>query len=96
MVLGKRDRRVARSLGRKFPQPADLFGGQAGTLNFERCRIGLPEWFSSNIDTYCLSASGQAVAFGTDTGSMFASWDEGESWQEVTTGLAPVRCVLVR
>lgn len=64
-----------------------------GDAPFERCRGGLPEWFSSNIDTFCLAASGDLVAFGTSEGSVFVSSDEGRSWTVAADGLPPVRCV---
>src|SRR5207247_1570407 len=28
---------------------------------FERCRDGLPEWFSDNVDTFCVAADGATV-----------------------------------
>jgi hypothetical protein len=68
----------------------------AGDGGFERCGGGLPEWFTGNIDTYCLDAAKGTVAFGTDGGSVFVSADEGETWEEAARGLAPVRCMLVR
>ena len=61
---------------------------------FQRCRMGLPEWFSSNIDTYCLSADGELAVFGVATGSVFASQDSGETWQALADDLGAVRCVL--
>ena len=63
---------------------------------FERCRSGLPEWFSGNIDTYCLAASPQIVAFGTQGGSVFVSDDEGETWRAAAQDLGAVRCLLIR
>jgi photosystem II stability/assembly factor-like uncharacterized protein len=60
---------------------------------FERCQQGLPEWFSDNIDTACLAASGSWAAFGTSTGEVFLSADEGQSWRMLVEGLPPVRCV---
>ncbi len=47
---------------------------------FERCTDGLPQWFSSNIDTACLVASGPVALFGTEEGSVFLSEDRGETW----------------
>jgi hypothetical protein len=64
------------------------------TAPFERCREGLPEWFSDNIDTFCLAASGSWVTFGTAAGTVFLSADEGRHWKEVAKGLPPVRCVV--
>ena len=60
---------------------------------FDRCQMGLPEWFPSNIDTFCLAASESTAAFGTQEGSVFVSSDEGESWTTVAEGLPPVQCV---
>lgn len=60
---------------------------------FERCQQGLPEWFSDNIDTACLVASGSWAAVGTSAGEVFLSVDEGRSWRLLAEGLPPVRCV---
>ena len=62
---------------------------------FERCRKGLPEWFSANIDTACLAASGALVAFGTADGDVYVSFDQGRSWERAASGLPPVRCIVV-
>jgi len=66
-----------------------------GAAKFERCRRGLPEWFSGNIDTACLSAAGPVVAFGTEDGRVFRSLDCGTSWELLAKGLPAVRCVTV-
>lgn len=60
---------------------------------FERCRGGLPDWFSGNIDTFCLAASGQRAGFGTSDGHVFISTDQGRSWELAASNLAPVRCL---
>jgi photosystem II stability/assembly factor-like uncharacterized protein len=60
---------------------------------FERCRHGLPEWFSDNVDTGCLAASGHIVVIGTEDGSVFRSSDAGDHWETVAKGLAPIRAV---
>ncbi len=60
---------------------------------FERCRKGLPEWFGSNIDTGCLTASGVTAAFGTDEGLLFVSTDAGTSWERMAKDLPAIRCV---
>jgi phage terminase small subunit len=62
---------------------------------FERCRNGLPEWFGSNIDTGCLTASGVTVAFGTDEGFLFLSADAGTSWERMAKDLPAIQCVQV-
>ncbi|MEW6300037.1 MAG: sialidase family protein [Thermodesulfobacteriota bacterium] len=64
--------------------------------SFERCRRGLPEWFSENLDTACLAAAGSWAVCGTAAGEVFLSADEGQSWRMVAAGLPPVRCVMLR
>ncbi|HEX2031316.1 MAG TPA: hypothetical protein VHL78_07960, partial [Actinomycetota bacterium] len=61
---------------------------------FERCSDGLPEWFPANIDSHCLAASGDTVAFGTGDGRVFRSDDRGRIWEEAASGLPPVRAVV--
>jgi hypothetical protein len=80
-------------------------GGQSGLYRrplaagpdtpFERCQDGLPEWFDRNIDTACLDADGEQVAFGTAGGELYGSADAGATWDRVATGLPPVRCLLL-
>ena len=60
---------------------------------FQRCSLGLPQWFPENIDTHCLAASGPWVAFGTSDGRVFLSSDEGGAWTEAANDLPPARCV---
>lgn len=62
---------------------------------FERCREGLPEWFSNNIDTYCLHAAGGTAAFGTDEGDVYVSADDGATWRSAGRRVASVTCLLV-
>ena len=64
-----------------------------GSGAFERCAAGLPEWFSDNVDTGCIAASGATVAIGTEDGCVFLSTDAGLRWEPVAKGLAPVRAV---
>jgi hypothetical protein len=59
--------------------------------DFEPCREGLPASFDDNIDTHCVAAAGRVAALGTEDGQVFASPDEGRSWQRVAKGLPPVR-----
>jgi hypothetical protein len=66
----------------------------AARRRFERCRKGLPWSFSSNVDTACLSAAGDVVAFGVD-GSVFVSVNGGEHWDEEVRGLPHITCVQV-
>lgn len=60
---------------------------------FVRCGGELPEWFSDNINTGCLAASGETVAFGTEDGDLFLSDDSGSTFTRVAADLAPVRWV---
>ena len=60
---------------------------------FERCREGLPEWFDDNIDTGCLAAAGALAVFGTETGEVYSSHDQGVTWELVARNLPPVRAV---
>ena len=63
---------------------------------FERCRNGLPSWFTDNIDSGCLDAVGGTVAFGTTDGSVFLSADQGQVWKVLSQGLPPVTSVTFR
>jgi hypothetical protein len=67
--------------------------GGAGPL--ERCRTGLPEWFDGNIDSAWLDATPELAAFGTSDGRVFASTDEGSTWEEIAAALPSVGAVLV-
>ncbi len=64
-----------------------------GDTRFERCRAGLPEWFSDNVDTGCLAVDRSAVVLGTEDGGVFLSHDAAATWDAVAKGLAPVRAV---
>jgi len=61
--------------------------------SFVRCGGELPEWFSDNVDTGCLAASGETVAFGTENGELFLSDNSGETFTRVAGNLASVRWV---
>ena len=63
---------------------------------FEKCEAGLPDWFGQNIDTFCLAASGEAFAFGTHDGQVFASFDGGQTWALVAEDLPLVLCVALQ
>jgi hypothetical protein len=63
---------------------------------FERCRAGLPEWFDANIDSGCLAAVGDEVAFGTAAGQVWRSSDAGGRWELAVSGLPPVRALVMR
>ncbi len=84
---------VSASSGPSGQRAAVYRAALKGEKPFERCRTGLPEWFSSNIDTFCLVASGRTAAFGTSDGRLFVSADEGQSWELRASDLPAVRCV---
>jgi hypothetical protein len=60
---------------------------------FERCRDGLPTWFSDNINTLCLAASGSTVALAAPDGVVFRSSDGGTRWERIAEGLPAVNCL---
>lgn len=60
---------------------------------FERCTIGLPEWFTDNIDTFCLAASGSNVAIGDQNGTVYLSEDDGQSWAIAASGYPGLHCI---
>lgn len=64
-----------------YRQPLD------GTSPFERC--DLPT-LTDNIDTGCLDAAGDDVAFGTLDGEVFHSSDHGATWTKITDTLPSV------
>ena len=64
-----------------YRQPLD------GTSQFERC--DLPS-FTDNIDTGCLDAAGDHVAFGTREGEVWHSSDAGATWAKATDRLPAV------
>jgi photosystem II stability/assembly factor-like uncharacterized protein len=60
---------------------------------FARATAGLPEWFTGNVDTACLSADGDTALLGTADGSVWASDDAGTTWSVLVSGLPRVTCV---
>ena len=65
----------------------------AGGAPFERCRDGLPDWFTDNVDTGCLAARERTAVIGTEDGCVFLSGDAGRTWSTLAKSLAPVRAV---
>jgi hypothetical protein len=61
-----------------------------GTGPFARC--DLPS-FTNNIDTGCLDANANEVAFGTRSGDLFHSTDRGNTWEKHPESLPPVNYV---
>ncbi len=67
-----------------------------GGKSFETLRKGLPQEhaydlvFRHGLD---VDGSGNRLAFGSTTGSLWVSEDQGDSWQTVSEHLPPVYCV---
>jgi hypothetical protein len=67
-----------------------------GGESFEVLHRGLPQEHAYDIayrHALEVDSSGERLAFGTTTGSLYVSEDQGESWQEVSTHLPPIYCV---
>lgn len=67
----------------------------AEDATFERCRLGLPEWFEGNVDTGWLHAHDDQVAFAAPGGRVYLSSDAGGTWMLVDGGLKGVSAVVV-
>jgi hypothetical protein len=76
---------------------AALYRSDLTASHFDRCRDGLPEWFTDNIDSLSLDAlpGGELAAAGTDDGEVYATTDRGASWSRVADGLGAIHCILV-
>jgi hypothetical protein len=86
---------LSASTGPGRGQAAVYASGLEGD-RFEHSREGLPEWFTGNIDSLCLDAlpDGRLAAFGTETGELYASTEQGRSWTLVAEGLGHITRVL--
>ena len=56
-------------------------------------REGLPENCFFTVLRQAMSSASGMVCFGTNTGSVFASFDDGETWQEIARHLPTVLSV---
>ena len=67
-----------------------------GGATFEVLRNGLPQEHAYDL-TYRhgldIDDTGEVVAFGSTTGSLWISEDQGDSWEHVSTSLPPIYCV---
>jgi len=84
---------VSASTGPRARRAAVYRAPLGRRVGFQRCTQGLPDWFGSNIDTFCLAASGRMAVFGTDEGTVYLSTDAGESWEPIAKGLPAIQCV---
>lgn len=62
---------------------------------FRKCTRGLPDWFSSNIDTGCIAAEKNLVWFGTRDGALYISRNRGDDWWKKTVSEGSVHAVSV-
>lgn len=62
---------------------------------FDRVRLGLPEYFAGNVDTYCLTAWDEQVVCAAPGGSLYVSNDNGVRWHELVTGLPEPRAIAI-
>jgi hypothetical protein len=53
---------------------------------------GLPEWFEGNVDTHCLTVSGESVYLGSGD-TVWASVDAGNTWLVAESGLGAITCL---
>lgn len=67
-----------------------------GGQSFDVLTRGLPQQYAYDL-TYRhaldIDSAGQTLAFGTTTGSLWLSQDQGDSWQTLAEHLPPVYCV---
>ena len=82
---------VSASLGSRGRNAA-VYRGRLDEGSLAGCERGLPEWFSTNVNTHCLGASAHQAVIGDADGTLYQSTDEGETW-EVAARLAPIRAV---
>lgn len=79
---------VSASTG-PFTKQAAVYRRPRGSPGpFQKCRGGLPEWFSSNVDTFLLAGDEERAVLGTADGEVWVSSDEGTSWELGATGLS--------
>jgi hypothetical protein len=74
-----------------FTKRGAVYRARLGS-GFVRCGKGLPEWFTGNVDTGHLDATGGRVVIGF-LSELYISEDDGESWQ---TKAVPNRITAVR
>jgi hypothetical protein len=73
-----------------------LYRGTLDGASLRHGGRGLPEFFDAHIDSLCLDAvpSGELAAFGLPDGSVYASADQGESWELAASGLPRINSIL--
>jgi hypothetical protein len=67
-----------------------------GGQSFDVLREGLPQRHAYDlVYRHCLDidSSGERLAFGSTTGNLWISEDQGDHWQQVSAFLPPIYCV---
>ena len=72
---------------------AAVWRSRDGGGSWEPMREGLPENCFFTVLRQAMSSASGMVCFGTNTGSVFASFDDGETWQEIARHLPTVLSV---
>jgi len=63
-----------------------------GGRSWEILRNGLPDRLQASIEAFCLEEAGKSSAIfaATTAGKILSSEDDGESWKQIISGLAPI------
>jgi photosystem II stability/assembly factor-like uncharacterized protein len=63
-----------------------------GGRSWEVLRNGLPDRLQASIEAFCLEEAGKSSAIfaATTAGEILSSEDDGESWKQIISGLAPI------
>jgi hypothetical protein len=67
-----------------------------GGKSFDILRKGLPQEHAYDLvyrHSLDVDATGNALAFGSTTGGLWMSEDQGDSWRCLSTQLPPIHCV---